>query len=150
MNVNFGSLLVIRIDRNILGGNSRWTVLTACAILSGCFGNFTDAATRLAADVQDGADRVGESEGAFTVVEHATPSRDGECEGPYKVQADKVGAIVIWCYDAAGNTVSSHSTTSHSTRVDSRATFIVDKGAGEPLHVRLERIAGRIVITDVN
>ncbi len=87
--------------------------------------------------------------GATDAVYHATPSRPGQCDGPYKVQLDRVGAMIVWCMDAAGNTVSSHSTSSHNRAVDTSQTFIVDKGAGKTLIVDLERRGGRAVITGV-
>jgi hypothetical protein len=111
---------------------------------------FTDAATRLAGDIKAGAGRTGRSEGAITLLEHETPSTRGQCAGPYKVQVDRNGAIIVWCYDADGNTVSSHSTSMHRPAVDTLETFIVQKDAGETLSIRLERRAGRVVITDVN
>jgi hypothetical protein len=122
-------------------------VAAAGLFLAACF---TDAATRLAADIKAGAERTGRGAGATTLVQHEAPSRRGHCDGPYKVQVDKVGAIIVWCYDAGGNTVSSHSTSMHRPTVDTRETFIVDKGAGETLSIRLERLDGRVVITGVN
>ena len=65
------------------------------------------------------------------------------------MQLDKVGALIVWCKDTAGNTVSSHSTSSHNRAVDTADTFIVDKGAGETLIIDLERQDGRAVITGV-
>ena len=124
------------------------TGVILAASLVAC-GDFTDPATRLAADLEDGADRLPLRDGATDAVHHATPSHPGQCEGPYKVQLDRVGAMIVWCSDAAGNTVSSHSTTSHNRSVDSIETFIVDKGAGETLIVDLERRGGRAVITGV-
>ncbi len=109
----------------------------------------TDPATRLAADLENGADRLPLQECATDAVHHAMPSRPGQCDGPYKVQLDRVGAMVVWCNDAAGNTVSSHSTSSHNRAVDTSQTFIVDKGAGETLIVDLERRSGRAIITGV-
>lgn len=117
-------------------------VLAACAVP-------TDPATRLAADLEAGSDRLQMDEGATDSVHHETPSRPGECGGPYKLQLDKVGAMIVWCKDAAGGTVSSHSTTSHAPHVDTPRSYIVDKGAGETLIVDLERRSGRAVITDV-
>lgn len=117
-------------------------LLAACAVP-------TDPATRLAADLEAGADRLRMDNGATDSVHHATPSRAGQCDGPYKVQLDKVGAMIVWCYDAAGATVSSHSTTSHAPHVDTPRSYIVDKGAGETLIVDLERRGDRAVITDV-
>lgn len=123
-------------------------MLAVAVALSGC-GLATDPATRLAADLEAGADGLRMDDGATGSVHHATPSRAGQCVGPYKVQLDKVGALIIWCKDAAGTTVSSHSTTSHSPHVDTSRTYIVDKGAGETLIVELERRNGRAVITGV-
>jgi hypothetical protein len=118
------------------------------ATLAAC-GAITDPATRLAADLEDGADRLPLRDGATDAVHHATPSRPGQCDGPYKVQLDRVGAMIVWCMDTAGNTVSSHSTTSHNRAVDTSQTFIVDKGAGETLIIDLERRGGRAVIIGV-
>jgi hypothetical protein len=65
------------------------------------------------------------------------------------VQLDQVGAIIIWCYDTAGHTVSSHSTTYHSRFVNTPQTYLLDKPAGATLTIELERRHGRAVITDV-
>lgn len=122
--------------------------MAAAGLLAGC-GFATDPATRLAADLEAGANRLRMDEGATDSVHHATPSRAGQCDGPYKLQLDKVGAMIIWCNDAAGATVSSHSTTSQAPHVDTPRTYVVDKGAGETLIVDLERRGGRAVITGV-
>lgn len=126
---------------------ARAIVAAAALLLGACF---TDAATRLAGDIKAGARSTGSAEGAATLVQHETPSRRGQCDGPYKVQIDAVGAIIVWCHDAGGNTVSSHSTSMHRPAVDTRETFIIEKGAGETLTIRLERIEGRVVITGVS
>ncbi len=91
----------------------------------------TDAATRLA------------------YVRHQTPSASGQCTGPYTVQLDKVGAIIIWCKDASGETVSSHSTSYHGRYVDTPTTHLLDKEAGSTLTIDLERRSGRAIVTDV-
>lgn len=127
---------------------NRAPFVLAIALVTSC-GVATDPATRLAADLEAGADRLRMDEGATDSVHHATPSRAGQCVGPYRVQLDEVGAMIVWCYDAAGATVSSHSTSSHAPHVDTPRTFIVDKGAGEKLIVDLERRGGRATITDV-
>jgi len=126
----------------------RIAFLVTFAALAAC-GIGTDAATRLASDIESGAGRLGSAPGAHYTIHHATPSRSGECTGPYKVQLDKVGAIVIWCKDDAGNTVSSHSTSYHARFVDTPSTFIVDKPARSTLEIDLERRGGRAVIADV-
>jgi hypothetical protein len=116
-------------------------LLAACAVP-------TDPATRLAADIENGAGRLRAQEGATDSVHHETPSRPGECDGPYKIQLDQVGALIVWCKDAAGKVVSSHSTSAHAP-VETTQTFIVEKGAGETLIVDLERRGNRAVITEM-
>ena len=116
--------------------------------VAGC-DDWTDAATRIAFDIEAGADRLGTSAGARHTIEHATPSRAGECTGPYKVQLDKVGALIVWCFDGAGRTVSSHSTSYHSRYIDVPRTWLVEKAAGESLWIELERRGGRAVVVRV-
>jgi len=139
-----------RADRSARTGIAAAAVAAAfaAALAAGC-GGATDPATRLAADLVDAADALPPRDGAIDALHHATPSRPGQCEGPYKVQLDKVGALIVWCRDAAGNTVSSHSTSSHARAVETAQTFIVDKGAAETLIIDLERQDGRAVITGV-
>lgn len=113
-------------------------------LLGGCM---TDAATRLAYDIEAGADRVGRADGARHTVVHRTPSSSDECIGPYKVQFDAVGLIVFWCKDDSGQTiVSSHSTSYHRRFVVTPETHILDKSAGETLLIDLERRGDRIVV----
>jgi hypothetical protein len=104
-------------------------------LLSGCL---TDAATRLAYDIEAAAGHVGRPDSARYTLAHRTPSKAGECVRPYKVQLDDVGLIVIWCKDAAGDkTVSSHGTSYHRRFVDTPETHILDKPAGEALVIGL-------------
>jgi hypothetical protein len=57
--------------------------------------------------------------------------------------------MIVWCRDAAGETVSSHSTSSHARYVETPETYLVHKAAGETLIIDLERRGGRAVVTDV-
>lgn len=124
----------------------RLLALLPLALLAGCL---TDAATRIAYDIESGAARVGNADGAEFTVEHRTPSKKGECEGSYTVQLDKVGTIIIWCRDARGEkVVSSHSTTYHSRFVDTPRTYILEKKPRDILVIELERQHGRVVIAD--
>lgn len=126
-----------------------WLLLpTLLAFTTGC-DLFSDAATRLAYDLEAGAGRLGRQAGASTSVRHSMPSKSGDCAGPYKVQLDKVGALIVWCYGAGGETVSSHSTTYHARLVDTPKTYLLEKPAGAPLTITLERRGGRALITDV-
>ena len=127
---------------------TRVAAALAFVSMSAC-GAATDPATRLASDIEAGADRLRTQNGATDRIHHATPSRPGQCEGPYELQLDKVGAMIIWCKDAAGETVSSRSTSSHARYVETPQTYLVDKVAGETLTIDLERRGGRAVVTDV-
>jgi hypothetical protein len=122
--------------------------LLAFAALAGC-AIPTDPATRLAADLESAAAVLGRANGATYELHHATPSKQGDCAGPYKVQLDEAGALVVWCKDELGNTVSSHITTSHNRAVGSVHTYEVEKAAGEALVIELERRGDRAVIAGV-
>ena len=124
-----------------------WLLLLALTIaLAGCF---TDAATRLAYDIEAGAGKLGKADGARYSIRHKTPSASRECVGPYQVQVDKVGAIIIWCYDDSGRTVSSHTTSYYARFVDTPQTWIVKKPAGSTLTIDIERRGGRAIIAAV-
>ena len=123
--------------------------LTSIVFLAGCFVDLTDAATRLAYDIEAGVSHLGSASGARYTIQHHTPSKPGDCTGPYTVQLDKVGALIIWCKDAAGHTVSSHSTSYHARFVDTPQTYILEKPAGATLIIDIERRGGRAVIVGV-
>ena len=129
--------------------NARMILIAAAAVAASACDFATDPATRLAYDIEAGADLLGSDDGATFNIRHATPSNSGECAGPYKVQLDKVGALILWCMNAAGETVSSHSTSYHARFVETPRTYLVDKDAGETLTLELERRGERAVIVDV-
>ena len=127
---------------------SRWLpLLFFLAVAAGCDA-FTDAATRIAYDIEAGVGHLGKEAGARYSIQHHTPSKPGECVGPYTVQLDKVGALVIWCKDGAGKTVSSHSTSYHARFVDTPKTYILEKPAGSTLTIDIERRGSRAVVTN--
>ncbi len=128
-------------------GTRRLPLLLFLALAAGC-NAFTDAATRLAYDIEAGAGRLGKEAGARYSIQHRTPSKSGECTGPYTVQLDKVGALVIWCKDETGKTVSSHTTSYHARIVDTPRTYILDKPAGSILTIDIERRGNRAAITN--
>jgi outer membrane lipoprotein-sorting protein len=121
-------------------------LLAAVLFLTGCF---TDAATRLAYDIESGVNRMNRLNQARYSIRH-TPAESSECTGPYTVQLDKVGALIVWCKDTAGNVVANGSTSYHARFIDTPTTFILDKPAGSTLAIDLERRAGRVVVTDVH
>lgn len=120
--------------------------LLAAVLLTGCF---TDAATRLAYDIESGVNRMDRWNEARGSIRH-TPADSSECAGPYTVQLDKVGALIVWCKDTAGNVVASGSTSFHARFIDTPTTYILDKPAGSTLTIDLERRAGRAVVVDVH
>lgn len=120
--------------------------LAAVLFLTGCF---TDAATRLAYDIESGVNRMNRQNETRHSIRHA-PAESSECAGPYTVQLDKVGALIVWCKDAAGNIVASGSTSYHARFIDTPTTYILDKPAGSTLAIDLERRAGHVVVADVH
>lgn len=127
----------------------RLSLLIFLMMLIGC-DIATDAATRIAYDIEVGAKQLGAENGAKYSIRHKTPSKPGECVGPYTVQFDQVGALIIWCKDSAGSTVSSHSTSYHARFVDTPQTYILEKAARAPLVIEIERREGRAVVVDVH
>lgn len=117
------------------------------ALTAGCSA-FTDAATRLAYDIEAGESGLGKEAGARYSIQHKTPSKSGECIGPYTVQLDKVGMLVIWCKDETGKTVSSHSTSYHARFVDTPQTYLLDKSASPTQTIDIERRGNRAVVTN--
>jgi len=116
--------------------------------IPGC-GGLTDGATRIAYAIEAGVGGLAGTDGARHRISGISPAQGSECTGPYTVQFDQVGALIIWCKDASGATVSSHSTTYHGRFVDTAQTFKLVKTAGSTLTVALERRGGRAVVVDV-
>lgn len=131
-----------------MAGYFRLSTLCALLLLGAC-DLFTDCATRIAYDIESDVGRLGNTDGATYSIRH-TPADNDECGGPYTVQLDKVGALIVWCKDAAGNTVASGSTTYHSRFIDTPQTYKLDKPAGSALVIDIERRNGRAVVTDVS
>lgn len=133
------------VHRNIV---LRVTTLVAILLLSGC-DIFTDAATRLAYDIESAAKKLKNHGDRFTL-RHETPSKRGECSGPYTVQLDKVGALVIWCKDENGEILSSPGTSYHRRFVQTPETHYLNKEAGETLVIELEQQGSKAVIVKVH
>jgi len=112
------------------------------------FGLLTDAATRLAGDLEDGAAEARRTSDGRATIEHLPKASPEGCADDYRVQFSQASLLVVWCY-SAGNVTSSHSTTSHLPAVDVPRTWIVDKQKGESLFVNLERRGDRVVVTGV-
>ena len=115
---------------------------------AGC-DSFTDPATRLAYAIEGGVGNLKHQPNAQYLIDQLSPADGDECTGPYKVQLDKVGAIIIWCLDATGRVETSHSTSYHARFVNTPETILVEKPAGSTLTITLERRDGLAVITRV-
>ncbi|MFT3734579.1 MAG: hypothetical protein QM776_06105 [Rhodocyclaceae bacterium] len=109
----------------------------------------TDAATRIAYDVEKRVGQLGPQDGARLQLDKLTPHAPNECEGAFKAQFDRVGLLVVWCYNREGKVVSGGSTSYISRFIDLPESWIVNKKAGETLTMTLERRSGRAVVTDV-
>ena len=64
--------------------SSRWLLLLISLIVYAGCDELTDAATRLASDIQAGASSLGREEGAKYSIQQ-TSANAKECSGPYKV-----------------------------------------------------------------
>jgi len=126
----------------------RASLLVAVLGLAGC-GVFTDAATRLAYDLESAA-RSLKQPGDRVSLRHEIPSRRGECEGPYTVQLDTAGALVFWCRNDHGEVVASPGTSYHRRFVETPDTYYLHKEAGEALVIELERRGEKAVIVGVH
>ena len=125
------------------------TVVFLIAVAGTGCDSFTDPATRLAYAIEGGVGNLRHKPGSEYLIDQFSPQAGDECAGAYKVQLDKVGAIIIWCMDASGAVESSHSTSYHARFVNTADTFLIEKPAGSALTVTLQRRDGLAVITSV-
>lgn len=110
----------------------------------------TDAATRLAGDLKEGAQRLRSAGEASRVVIHRVKRSPEGCAHGYRVQLSAASSLLVWCKDERGEgTVSGYSTTSHLPAVDVPQSWIVDKARGEPLHIELTQTAGKPAVSRV-
>jgi hypothetical protein len=108
----------------------------------------TDAATRVAYDIEAGAKRFRKAPTVVATVEHSPKARPEGCPGGYTLQLSEESALLVWCQDSiAGPSVSSHTTTYHLNYVDIPRTLIVHKGRGQHVWLDLAKDGDRIVVT---
>ncbi len=123
-------------------------LLLVALCVAGC-SVLQDAATSLAADVEDGAGRLSAREGATRYVWHDAGARAGPAARTIRVQFDRVGALIVWYLDGEGNVLESGSTTHHSRYVETPETLLVDLPIDAPVRIELRRRGGRAVVTEV-
>jgi hypothetical protein len=120
--------------------------LLCCVFVAGC----SDGATRAAYQIESETASFQKSRDArHTIVHQPVRQWDNGCAGAYKLQMDKVGALIIWCYDSDGKTTNSHSTSYHARFVDTPQTWIVEKKSGESTAIELEKTSGKPRVTNV-
>jgi hypothetical protein len=118
----------------------------AALLLGAC----SDGATRIAYDIEAGAAAFRGSAATSYSVKHVPEPYPEGCGGPYSVQLSAASILVIWCKDAAGaRIVGSHGTTYHLRFVEVPRQLNLEKPAGEPLYIDLEKQANRIVVVDI-
>jgi hypothetical protein len=118
--------------------------LMCLCVLSAC----TDAATRVAYDLERGARELRRSGAATSVVDHAPKETPEGCSAGYTLQLSEASALLVWCRDSvAAPATSSHTTTYHLNYVTVPETFRIEKGAGEHALIELTREDGDVVVT---
>ena len=100
--------------------------LSSLALLAGCIADFSDAATRLASDIEAGA-RLEFGEQFFDAGKRT------------RMDCDRLGVQIE-------KTRQQHL---HARFVDAPQTYILEKPAGATLTIDIERRGGRAVVTDV-
>ena len=83
---------------------------------------------------------------SHTLVHRPKASPDG-CTHDYSFQLSRQSSLLIWCKSANGEkNVTSHTTTSHLRYVDVPQQINLEKRAGEPITIELQRTLGKPVV----
>lgn len=120
--------------------------LPLLALLAAC----SDGATRIAYDIESGAAAFRDSAATSYSIKHVPEPYPEGCGGPYAVQFSAKSILVIWCKDpGASRVIGSHGTTYHLRFVDVPRQLNLDKPAGEPLYIDLEKRGENVVVVDI-
>jgi hypothetical protein len=138
----------------------RFAVVAALLFMAGC----SDAATRVAYDIESGTGRLGSSEGARLEIPHVPRSWPEGCSGSYTLRIEKgaatsdgqgnfrtkenSGGLSVRCYGSDGNEHRWH-TTYHLRFVDVPAPVEVTKNGGDTTVIEVQRASGKAVVTGV-
>jgi hypothetical protein len=110
----------------------------------------TDAATRVAGDLEAGAKKLRASSQQTAVVEHAPAPTPEGCPGAYTLQLSQASSLLVWCQNSIGGPSSaSHTTTYHLNYVAVPRTFIIHKDSGQHVLVDLTKEGDAIVVSGV-
>lgn len=136
---------------------ARFSIVALTLVASAC----TDAATRVAYDIESGIGKLGAPDGARVEIRH-TPRRWPEgCAGSYTLQigqgaSDNLGnnnfrirgnsdGLSVRCYASDGN-LHAWGTTYHLRFVEVPETVQIDKQGGETTVIDVERRSGKALV----
>ena len=110
----------------------------------------TDAATRVAYDLESGAKKMRASNLQSLTVDHGPRSEPEGCPRGYTLQLSEAAGLLVWCQDSIGGaSSSSHITTYHLHYVKVPRTYKIHKNAGEHTFIELSRDDDDIIVTAV-
>ena len=126
------------------------TAALVAVILGGlvaCGDFMTDSATRLANDLQRAAESMPANSGATYTLVHRPKSSPEGCAHDYSFQLSRQSSLLIWCKSPSGEkNVASHTTTYHLRYVDVPEQINLEKRAGEPITIELQKTLGKPVV----
>jgi hypothetical protein len=130
-----------------------------------CLGACSDAATRVAYDIESGTRKLGSDDGARADISHAPRSWPDGCAGSYTLRIEKgasineghnnfrsvkgSGGLSVSCYGQDGN-AHGYGTTYHLRFVDVPAAVAVSKNRGETAFIEVQRVSGRATIVGLH
>jgi len=118
--------------------------VSLAALLNAC----TDAATRIAYQIEESTQDFQNSPAQKITINHLPKSLPEGCSSSYTLQFSKNSSLVIWCKsELLGKTTASYGTTYHLRFVKVPETLVVDKREGEAALIDLEKQNGQIILT---
>ena len=120
-----------------------------CVLFVSFISACTDAATRVAYDIEGGSKELGPANGSRATIRHQPKPTPEGCAGSYGLSIDKgtfSGPDKGWIEVVCAGGKSGYNTTYHLNFVDVPARFEIQKNAGETSIIELERIRGRAVV----
>lgn len=124
-----------------------WAAALTVLAVAGCGDALTDSATRAAYDLEKAAAAMQRSSApTYTLVHWPKASPEG-CLHDYSFQLSRQSSMLMWCKSASGDTnVASHSTTYHLRYVDVPEQINLEKRAGEPVTIELQKTPGKPLV----
>jgi hypothetical protein len=112
--------------------------------LAACSDFLTDSAIRAAYDLEKAADAMQHASASTYTLVHRPKALPEGCSHDYSFQLSRQSSLLVWCKSADGTTnVASHTTTYHLRYVDVSEQIRLEKRAGEPVTIELEKASGK-------